>query len=167
MAVNMTGPFLFSRAVLGRPASAASGGSGGGAATRMFARGWGRIVNVASISGKEGNPTLIPYSASKAALINMTKALAKEVAGRPRVPGTGPPGSAVDICINAISPAVIRTAMVDAMPKATVDYMISKIPMGRTCTKEEVAALVHFLSSNECSFTNGQCVDISGARATY
>ncbi len=130
------------------------------------------------MTGKEGNPTLIPYSASKAALINFTKALAKEIAGKTRSatassgPSTAPhtPSSAaglVDICVNCVSPAVIRTAMVEAMPKATVDYMISKIPMGRTGDTQEVAALVHFLSAAECSFTTGQCYDISGGRATY
>jgi len=153
-AVNLTGPFLLCRAVLGKPAAA----DGSSQATGMFARKFGRIVNIASIAGKEGNPTLIPYSASKAALINLTKALAKECVGR---------GPGIDICVNSISPAVIRTAMVDAMPKATVDYMISKIPMGRTGRIGEVAALVHFLASNECSFTTGQCYDLSGGRATY
>ena len=116
---------------------------------------FGRIVSVASIAGKEGNPTLIPYSASKAALINMTKALAKEVVGKG------------DITVNAISPAVIRTKMLETIPQSTIDYMVSKIPMGRTCEISEVAALVHFLASSESSFTTGQCYDISGGRATY
>jgi len=149
MAVNMTGPFLLCKAVLGRPAK------DGEQATGMFLRKYGRIVNVASIAGKEGNPTLIPYSASKAALINFTKALAKEVVGKG------------DITVNAISPAVIRTKILDTMAPSTVDYMFSKIPMGRTGKIEEVAALVHYLASSESSFCTGQCYDISGGRATY
>jgi 3-oxoacyl-[acyl-carrier protein] reductase len=149
LSINLVGPFLLSRAVIGNPEAA--GRPAGG----MIARKYGRIVNVASIAGKEGNPTLIPYSASKAGLINMTKALAKEVVGKG------------DITVNAISPAVIRTKMLDQVAPATVEYMISKIPMGRTCEISEVAALVHFLASSESSFTTGQCYDISGGRATY
>lgn len=121
----------------------------------MLARGYGRIVNVASIAGKEGNPTLLPYSASKAAVIAMTKSLGKELAGKG------------DVTVNAIAPAVIRTLMLDGMAPATVEYMIGKIPMGRTGTIDEVAALVHYLASREASFTTGQCYDISGGRATY
>ena len=135
----MIGPFLFCKAVV----------------PRILDRGYGRIVNVASIAGKEGNPTLMPYSASKAAVIAMTKSLAKELAGKG------------DITVNAISPAVIRTAILDGVAPATVEYMISKIPMGRTGTIDEVAALVHYLASPEASFTTGQCYDISGGRATY
>jgi 3-oxoacyl-[acyl-carrier protein] reductase len=137
--VNLIGPFLVSRAVL--PA--------------MLERKYGRIVNVASIAGKEGNPNLIPYSVSKAGLIAMTKALAKEVAGQG------------DITVNSISPAVIHTPMMDAMPKATQEYMVSRVPLGRPGTSDEVAALVHYLVSSEASFTTGQCYDISGGRATY
>jgi len=137
--VNVIGPFLFSKAVV----------------TGMLDRGYGRIVNVASIAGKEGNPTLLPYSASKAAVIAMTKSLAKELAGKG------------DVTVNAISPAVIRTPILDGMSPSTVEYMLSKIPMGRPGTPEEVAALVHFLASRESSFTTGQCYDISGGRATY
>ena len=137
--VNTLGPFLFCRAVI----------------PGMLARGYGRIVNVASIAGKEGNPTLMPYSASKAAVIAMTKSLGKELAGKG------------DITANAISPAVIRTAILEGMAPSTVEYMIGKIPMGRTGTIDEVAALVHFLASREASFTTGQCYDISGGRATY
>lgn len=139
MEVNAVGPFLMCRA----------------AVPGMLARGYGRIVNVASVAGKEGNPTLLPYSASKAALIAMTKSLGKELAGKG------------DVTVNAIAPAVIRTAILDGMAPATVDYMIGKIPMGRTGTVEEVAALVHYLSSREASFCTGQCYDISGGRATY
>jgi 2-dehydro-3-deoxy-L-rhamnonate dehydrogenase (NAD+) len=137
--VNMIGPFLFCKA----------------AVPGMLARGYGRIVNVGSIAGKEGNPTLMPYSASKAAVIAMTKSLAKELAGKG------------NITVNAISPAVIRTAILDGVAPGTVEYMISKIPLGRTGTIDEVAALVHFLASPESSFTTGQCYDISGGRATY
>jgi 3-oxoacyl-[acyl-carrier protein] reductase len=137
--VNVIGTFLFCKAVV----------------PGMLARGYGRIVSVASIAGKEGNPTLLPYSASKAAVIALTKSLAKELAGKG------------DITVNAISPAVIKTAILDGLAPSTVDYMISKIPMGRTGTIDEVAALVHYLASREASFTTGQCVDISGGRATY
>ncbi len=139
LAVNLIGPFLFCRAVI----------------PRMLERGYGRIVNVASIAGKEGNPRMIPYSSSKAALIGMTKALAKEVAGRG------------DITINAISPAVIQTKILEQVSQETIDYMVSRIPLGRTCKIEEVAALVHYLVSEEASFCTGQCYDISGGRATY
>jgi 2-dehydro-3-deoxy-L-rhamnonate dehydrogenase (NAD+) len=137
--VNMIGPFLFCKALV----------------PRLLERGYGRIVNVGSIAGKEGNPTLMPYSASKAAVIAMSKSLAKELAGKG------------DITVNAISPAVIRTAILDGVAPGTVEYMISKIPMGRTGTIDEVAALVHYLVSPEASFTTGQCYDISGGRATY
>lgn len=139
LAVNLVGPFLFCKAVIGG----------------MMERKYGRIVNIASIAGKEGNPTLIPYSASKAGLINLTKALSREIAGKG------------DITVNAVSPAVIRTKMLDTVPQSTIDYMISKIPMGRTCRIDEVAALVHYLVSAEASFCTGQCYDISGGRATY
>ena len=139
LAVNVVGPWLFCRAV----------------APVFQQRQYGRIVNVASIAGKEGNPTLGPYSASKAALIALTKSMAKELVGQG------------DITVNAISPAVIHTPILEGLPQATVDYMVAKIPMGRTGKPEEVAALVHFLASAEASFTTGQCYDISGGRATY
>ena len=138
-AVNLKGVFLTCRAVV----------------PQMVGQGYGRIVNVASIAGKEGNPTLIPYSSTKAAVIALTKALAKEVVGKG------------DITVNAISPAVIRTKLLDTVAKETVQYMISRIPMGRTGTIEEIAALVHYLASPEASFTTAQCYDISGGRATY
>ena len=137
--VDLTGVFLCCRAVV----------------PGMRARDYGRIVNIASIAGKEGNPTLGPYSASKAALIALTKSLAKELVGQG------------DITVNAISPAVIHTPILEGLPQTTVDYMVSRIPMGRTGKPEEVAALVHFLASAEASFTTGQCYDISGGRATY
>ena len=137
--INLIAPFLFCQAAL----------------PEMLQKKYGRIVNVASIAGKEGNPNLIPYSVSKAALICMTKALAKEVAGKG------------DLTVNAISPAVIHTPMMDALPQATQDYMVSRVPLGRPGTSEEVAALVHYLASGEASFTTGQCYDISGGRATY
>jgi len=115
---------------------------------------YGRIVNIASIAGKEGNPKLGPYSASKAGVIGMTKSLAKEVAD-------------TNVRIHSIAPAVIQTPMLDQVNQETIDYMVSKIPVGRTGTPEEVAALVHYLSSEESSFTTGACFDISGGRATY
>jgi 3-oxoacyl-[acyl-carrier protein] reductase len=136
--VNLTGVWLCNRAAL-EPMRAAE---------------YGRIVNIASIAGKEGNPKLGPYSASKAGVIGMTKSLAKEVAD------TG-------IRIHSIAPAVIQTPMLDQVNQETIDYMVSKIPVGRTGTPEEVAALVHFLCSPECSFSTGSCHDISGGRATY
>jgi 3-oxoacyl-[acyl-carrier protein] reductase len=139
LAVNLVAPFMWSKAVV----------------PGMLERGFGRIVNVASVAGKEGNPNLAPYSASKAGLIGLTKSLAKELAGKG------------DITVNAISPAVVRTPLLDTVPQATIDYMVSRIPMGRTGRVEEVAALVHFLCSQEASFTTGQCYDISGGRATY
>jgi len=137
--VNVVGTFLFSRAVI----------------PGMIERGYGRIVNVASIAGKEGNPTLLAYSTSKAAVIGMTKSMAKELVRKG------------DITVNAIAPAVIQTSLLDDLAPATVEYMVSKIPMGRVGTIDEVAALVHYLASREASFTTGQCYDISGGRATY
>ena len=139
LAVNVIGPVLCCKAVVGL----------------MRERGYGRIVNVASIAGKEGNPTLGPYSASKAAVIAFTKSLAKELVGQG------------DITVNSIAPAVIHTPILDGLPQSTVDYMVSRIPMGRTGRPEEVAALVHYLASAEASFTTGQTYDISGGRATY
>jgi len=137
--VNVVGVFLCCKAVV----------------PGMLARGYGRIVNVASIAGKEGNPTLMPYSASKAAVIALTKSLGKELAGKGNV------------TVNAIAPAVVRTSILDGLAPATVEYMLSKIPMGRPGTIEEVAALVHYLVSPEASFATAQCFDISGGRATY
>ena len=120
----------------------------------MLAQGSGRIVNIASIAGKEGNPTLVPYSSAKAGVIGLTKALAKEVATR-------------GIFVNAVAPAVIRTELLEQMEPSTVDLLVSKIPMGRVGTPEEVAALVAWLASDECSFSTGAVYDLSGGRATY
>lgn len=136
--VNLTGVWLCNRAALGP----------------MRKAGYGRIVNIASIAGKEGNPRLGPYSASKAGVIGMTKSLAKEVAD-------------TEIRVNSVAPAVIHTPMLDQVSQETIDYMVSKIPLGRTGTPEEVAALVHYLASPDCSFSTGACFDVSGGRATY
>ncbi|MEJ7652534.1 MAG: SDR family oxidoreductase [Chloroflexia bacterium] len=138
MAVDLKSVFLCCRAVI----------------PGMKARGYGRIVNVASIAGKEGNPNMIPYSTAKAGVIGLTKALAKEAAG-------------AGIYVNAISPAVIHTPILDQLTPEQVDYMVQRIPLGRTGAPEEVAALIFWLASDEASFTTGQCVDISGGRATY
>jgi 3-oxoacyl-[acyl-carrier protein] reductase len=120
----------------------------------MLAAGRGRIVNIASIAGKEGNPTLVPYSTAKAGVIGLTKALAKEVATR-------------GIFVNAVAPAVIDTELLQQMTKETVDMLVAKIPMGRVGRPEEVAALVAWLASDECSFSTGAVYDLSGGRATY
>ena len=120
----------------------------------MKRRGYGRIINVASIAGKEGNPNMIPYSTAKAGVIGLTKALAKEVAS-------------LGIYVNAIAPAVIETPILQQLTPAQVDYMVQRIPLGRTGKPEEVAALICWLASDEASFTTGQCLDISGGRATY
>jgi 2-dehydro-3-deoxy-L-rhamnonate dehydrogenase (NAD+) len=138
LAINLTGPFFMCRAVM----------------PHMRSRGYGRVVNIASIAGKEGNPNMVAYSASKAAIIGLTKSVAKEVATE-------------GICVNAVSPAVIRTKILDQLTPAQVSYMVERIPMKRTGQPEEVAAVVHFLSSRDCSFVTGQCYDVSGGRATY
>jgi NAD(P)-dependent dehydrogenase (short-subunit alcohol dehydrogenase family) len=138
MAVNVDGPFYLCRAVI----------------PHMRSRGYGRIVNIASVAGKEGNPNMVAYSASKAALIGLTKSIAKEVASE-------------GICINAVSPAVIRTKILEQLTEAQVAYMVERIPMKRTGQPEEVDAVVHFLASRDCSFVTGQCYDVSGGRSTY
>jgi 2-dehydro-3-deoxy-L-rhamnonate dehydrogenase (NAD+) len=138
MAINLNGVFLCCRAVL----------------PHMLAKGRGWIVNVASIAGKEGNPNMCAYSASKAGVIGFTKSLGKEVAQK-------------GVIVNCVTPAVIETEILLQLNQQAVDYMVARIPMGRTGKPEEVAALVSWLSSPECSFTTGGVFDISGGRATY
>jgi 3-oxoacyl-[acyl-carrier protein] reductase len=120
----------------------------------MTKAGFGRIVNIASVAGKEGNPNASHYSASKAGLIALTKSLAKEVATQ-------------GVLVNAITPAVAKTAMFDQMTQQHIDYMLGKIPMGRFLAVEEIAAMVAWLSSEDCSFSTGAVFDITGGRATY
>ncbi|MCY7314831.1 MAG: SDR family oxidoreductase [Rubrivivax sp.] len=120
----------------------------------MLQAGYGRIVNIASVAGKEGNPNASHYSASKAGLIALTKSLAKEVATQ-------------GIAVNAITPAVARTAMFEQMTQAHIDYMLGKIPMARFVEVGEVAAMVAWLASEECSFSTGAVFDLTGGRATY
>ncbi|HEU4660690.1 MAG TPA: SDR family NAD(P)-dependent oxidoreductase [Pseudolabrys sp.] len=120
----------------------------------MMAQNYGRIVNIASIAGKEGNPNAPAYSASKAGVIALTKSLGKELAGK-------------DIAVNCITPAAAKTAIFDQMTQAHIDFMLSKIPRGRFVTVEEIASLAAFCASAECSFTTGAVFDISGGRATY
>jgi 2-dehydro-3-deoxy-L-rhamnonate dehydrogenase (NAD+) len=138
LALNLSGPFYCCRAVL----------------PLMRGRGWGRIVNVASIAGKEGNPNAVPYSATKAGVIGLTKAIAKEVATD-------------GILVNCVTPAVIRTEILAQVSDAHVEYMLSRIPMGRAGEAAEVARLIGWLASDECSFSTGAVFDISGGRATY
>ncbi len=121
---------------------------------RMLAQGYGRIVNIASVAGKEGNPNASHYSASKAGLIALTKSLAKEVATK-------------GVLVNAITPAVAKTAMFEQMQQSHIDYMLGKIPMGRFVEVDEIAAMVAWLSSAECSFSTGAVFDITGGRSTY
>ena len=138
MRINLDGPFLCARAVV----------------PTMIAQNYGRIVNIASIAGKEGNPTAAHYSASKAGVIALTKSLGKELAGH-------------DISVNAVTPAAAKTAIFDQISQAHIDFMLSKIPRQRFVTVEEVAAMVAWIASDECSFTTGAVFDISGGRATY
>ena len=120
----------------------------------MRDKGYGRIINIASIAGKEGNPNAPAYSASKAAVIGLTKSLGKETAGQ-------------DIAVNCITPATAKTRILDQVSQEFIDYMISKIPRNRFVTVEEVASLIAFLASKENSFTTAGVFDISGGRATY
>jgi 3-oxoacyl-[acyl-carrier protein] reductase len=136
--VNLNGLFYCNRAVV----------------PSMLSGRYGRIVNVASIAGKEGNPNASAYSASKAAVIGLTKSLGKELAKN-------------NITVNCVTPAAVRTPIFDQMSQTHIDYMLSKIPIGRFGTVEEVTALICWLASEECSFTTGGVFDISGGRATY
>ena len=136
--VNVHGVFLCNRAVL----------------PEMTRRDYGRIVNIASIAGKEGNPNASAYSSSKAAVIGLTKSLGKELAR------TG-------IRVNCITPAAVRTAIFDQMTQSHIDFMLSKIPMNRFGTVEEIAAMIAWMASEECSFTTGAVFDLSGGRAVY
>ena len=120
----------------------------------MIAQNYGRIVNIASVAGKEGNPNAAAYSASKAGVIALTKSLGKELAGH-------------DIAVNCITPAAAKTAIFDQMTQQHIDYMLSKIPRNRFVEVDEIAALVAFCASADCSFTTGAVFDISGGRATY
>ncbi len=138
LAINTDGTFFANRSVI----------------AGMTERGYGRIVNIASIAGKEGNPMAAAYSASKAAVIGMTKAIGKDLAG-------------TNVLVNCIAPAVIETALLAQMSEEHVRYMLEKIPMGRFGQVEEVAALVCWLASEECSFSTGATFDISGGRAVY
>ena len=136
--VNLVGPYLVCRAVV----------------PHMIAAGYGRIVNIASIAGKEGNPNASHYSASKAGLIGLTKSLAKELAT------TG-------VLVNCVTPAAAKTDLFAQMTQAQIDYMLAKIPMNRFVAVEEIAAMVAWLASEECSFSTGAVFDISGGRAVY
>ncbi|MEP7057688.1 MAG: SDR family NAD(P)-dependent oxidoreductase [Caldimonas sp.] len=136
--VNLVGPYLTCRAVV----------------PQMVRAGYGRIVNIASVAGKEGNPNASHYSASKAGLIALTKSLGKELATK-------------GVLVNAVSPAAARTAIFDQMTQTHIDFMLSKIPMARFLEVGEAAAMVAWLASEECSFSTGSVFDLSGGRATY
>jgi 3-oxoacyl-[acyl-carrier protein] reductase len=137
-AVNCHGVFYCNRAVI----------------PGMKRRGYGRIVNIASVAGKEGNPMAGAYSASKAAVIGMTKAIGKDLVGS-------------GILVNSVAPAVVETPILDQLTQEHIDYMVSRIPLGRLGQPEEVAALICWLASDEMTFSTGACFDISGGRATY
>jgi NAD(P)-dependent dehydrogenase (short-subunit alcohol dehydrogenase family) len=136
--VNLIAPYLVCRAIV----------------PKMVASGYGRIVNIASVAGKEGNPNASHYSASKAGLIALTKSLGKELAGK-------------GVLVNAVSPAAAKTAMFATMTQQHIDFMLSKIPMGRFLEVGEAAAMVAWVASEECSFTTASVFDLSGGRATY
>jgi 3-oxoacyl-[acyl-carrier protein] reductase len=138
MRINLDGPFMCCKAIV----------------PSMIAQNYGRIVNIASVAGKEGNPNAPAYSASKAGVIALTKSLGKELAS-------------YDIGVNCITPAAAKTAMFAQMTQSHIDYMLSKIPRGRFVNVEEIAALAAFCASADCSFTTGSAFDISGGRATY
>ncbi|MCS0502130.1 SDR family NAD(P)-dependent oxidoreductase [Ancylobacter mangrovi] len=136
--VNLIGPFLTCKAVV----------------PELLKNGWGRIVNVASIAGKEGNPNASHYSASKAGVIGLTKSLGKELASS-------------GILVNCVTPAAAKTELFDQMSQEHIDFMLSKIPMGRFLQLDEVAAMIAWLSSEDCGFSTGAVFDISGGRAVY
>jgi 2-dehydro-3-deoxy-L-rhamnonate dehydrogenase (NAD+) len=136
--VNLVAPYLTCRAVV----------------PQMIKQGYGRIVNIASVAGKEGNPNASHYSASKAGLIALTKSLAKELATK-------------GVLVNAVSPAAAKTAIFDSMTQQHIDFMLSKIPMARFLEVNEAAAMIAWLASEECSFSTGAVFDLSGGRATY
>ena len=136
--IDLNGPFLCCRAVV----------------PHMVKAGYGRIVNIASVAGKEGNPNAVAYSASKAGVISLTKSLGKELAQS-------------GVLVNCVTPAAAKTAIFDQMTKQHIDYMLSKIPMNRFVEVDEIAALVCWLASEDCSFSTGGVFDISGGRATY
>ncbi|MDB5848405.1 MAG: short-chain dehydrogenase/reductase [Rhodoferax sp.] len=136
--VNLVGPYLTCRAIV----------------PQMLRQAYGRIVNIASIAGKEGNPNASHYSASKAGLIGLTKSLAKEVATR-------------GVLVNAVTPAAAKTAIFDSMKQEHIDFMLSKIPMGRFLQVDEAASMIGWLASEECAFSTGAVFDLSGGRATY
>ena len=138
MRINLEGPFICCKAIV----------------PQMIAQGYGRIVNIASIAGKEGNPNAAHYSASKAGLIALTKSLGKELAAH-------------DILVNAVTPAAAKTAIFDQMTQTHIDFMLSKIPKARFVLVEELAAMVAWLASEDCAFSTGAVFDISGGRATY
>ena len=138
MEVNVNGTFYVNRAV----------------APHMAEKGYGRIINVASVAGKEGNPSASAYSASKAAVIALTKSLAKELARS-------------GVCVNSIAPAAVKTPIFEQMTQSHIDFMLSKIPLGRFGTVEEIAAMIAWMGSRECSFTTGAVFDCSGGRLTY
>ncbi|HUS98578.1 MAG TPA: SDR family NAD(P)-dependent oxidoreductase [Hyphomicrobiaceae bacterium] len=138
MRINLDGPFLCSKVVV----------------PSMIAQNYGRIVNIASIAGKEGNPNAAHYSASKAGVIALTKSLGKELAEH-------------NISVNAVTPAAAKTAIFDQITQKHIDFMLSKIPRQRFVLVEELAALVAWAASEDCSFTTGAVLDISGGRATY
>jgi NAD(P)-dependent dehydrogenase (short-subunit alcohol dehydrogenase family) len=138
IAINLNGTFFCDKAVI----------------PHMKANGYGRIVNIASVAGKEGNPNASAYSTSKAGVIGLTKSLGKELAKD-------------NITVNAVTPAAVKTAIFDQMTQAHIDFMLSKIPMGRFGTVDENAAMICFLASEEASFSTGAVFDTSGGRATY
>jgi 2-dehydro-3-deoxy-L-rhamnonate dehydrogenase (NAD+) len=138
IAIDLTGVFLGCRAVV----------------PSMIEAGYGRIVNISSVAGKEGNPNAAPYSAAKAGVIGLTKSLAKEVATK-------------GVIVNAITPAPIETDILKQISQAHIDYMLSRIPMGRIGQPEEVATLAAFLASDEVTFSTGAVFDLSGGRTTY